>query len=238
MSPVIIGNATLYLGDALEILPTLGKVDAVITDPPYGIGRDRGMGGGGTDASGKYARKPKVYAGVWDRERPTFGLMRMVAKAGDQAIVWGGNYFADALPLGGRWLFWDKLNSMPSYSDGEMAWTTLPGDAVKKFTLCNNGLASLRDGERVHPTQKPVALMQWCIEQAGLPKRTLDPFMGSGSTGVAAIRLGLAFIGIERDPGYFEIACRRIEEAQKQAALFPHEEAAKPEQVGMFTEPA
>jgi hypothetical protein len=143
-----------------------------------------------------------------------------VIAAGKVAILWGGNYFADVLPQGGKWLFWDKLNSMPSYSDGELAWTSLPGVTVKKFTQCNNGMASMKDGGRWHPTQKQVSLMLWCIEQAGKPQSILDPFMGSGTTGVAAIRMGRSFIGIERDPSYFEIACRRIEQAQRQGDVF------------------
>ena len=94
---------------------------------------------------------------------------------------------------------------------------------MKKFTACNNGLASLRDGGRWHPTQKPVALMKWCIEQAGNPQTILDPFAGSGTTGVAAVLMGRRFIGIEREPKYFEIACRRIEDAQRVQDMFAHE---------------
>ena len=230
MQPVIIGDATLYCGSCEDILPLIGRVDACITDPPYGIGADKGASGGGTDASGRYKRRPKQYEGSWDSERPDAAILRAIAEAGEVSIVWGGNYFADVLPQAGRWLFWDKLNSMPTYSDGEMAWTSLPGAIVKKFTRCNNGLASLADGERVHPTQKPIALMAWCIEQVKGAQTVLDPFMGSGTTGVAAIQLGRKFIGIERDERYFEIACRRIEQAVAQGQLFAPEPAAKPVQ--------
>jgi DNA modification methylase len=223
VNPVVIGNATLYLGDCLEILPTLPKVDAVITDPPYGIGADKGAAVGGTDASGRYVRRPKQYEGAWDAERPAG--FDAVLSAGRVAIVWGGNYFADLLPQGGRWLFWDKLNSMPSYSDGEIAWTNVAGVSVKKFTQCNNGLASLKDGERHHPTQKPVDLMKWCISFVPDAESIADPFMGSGSTGVAAMQMGRSFIGIEREPKYFDIACRRIEQAQAQGKLFEPEQA-------------
>lgn len=217
---VVIGLATLYLGDCAKILPTLDRVDAVITDPPYGVNRDKGMGGGGSDATGRWKRKPKKYLGDWDGERPADEELRMVAASGEKAIIWGRNYFADVLPQGGKWLFWDKLNSMPSYSDGEMAWTSLDGASVKKFTLCNNGLASLRDGERSHPTQKPVALMRWCIQFVPDSRNILDPYMGSGTTGIAAVQSGRRFIGIERDPRYFDIACKRIEDAQKQIDMF------------------
>lgn len=221
----VIGNATLYLGDCREVLPGLAPADLVATDPPYGIGADKGAAVGGTDASGRYVRRPKQYEGGWDADRPDAELLALVIAAGKRAIVWGGNYFADILPRGGRWLFWDKLNAMPSYSDGEMAWTNVPGASVKKFTQCNNGLASLRDGERVHPTQKPVKLMRWCLTFAPDARMICDPFMGSGSTGVAAVQDGRPFVGIERDPTYFDIACRRIEDAQRQGNLFAEDAA-------------
>lgn len=212
-----IGDATLYLGDCREILPTLGKVDAVVTDPPYGIGADKGPGVAGTDSTGRYVRRPRQYVGGWDTERAPDDLLRAVGEIG--GVVWGGNYFADVLPRATRWLLWDKLNSMPSYSDAELAWTTAPGTATKKFTRCANGLAANRDG-RCHPTQKPVALMEWCLGFLPDASTILDPFMGSGTTGVACAKLGRSFIGIEIEPRYFEIACRRISDAYKQPDLF------------------
>lgn len=215
-----IGNCTLYLGDCMEVMPRLGRVDAVVTDPPYGIGAANGASGGGTDASGRYKRKPRQYEGAWDDERPDPEIFRQMLAISDEQIIWGGNYFADILPCSGRWLFWDKLNSMPTYSDGEMAWTSLSGSVVKKFTRCNNGQASNRDGQRVHPTQKPVALMQWCLTFVPTATTILDPFMGSGTTGVACVKSGRSFIGIEREPSYFDIACRRIEEAYRQGDMF------------------
>lgn len=216
----VIGNATLYLGSCEDVLPALGRFDLVDTDPPYGIGADKGASVGGTDASGRYTRRPKQYAGGWDADRPTADTFALILAHSKTAIIWGGNYFADILPRGGRWLFWDKLNSMPTYSDGEMAWTNIPGASVKKFTQCNNGLASLRDGERVHPTQKPVNVMLWSLSFQPEARIVCDPFMGSGSTGVAAVQDGRAFVGIERDPAFFDIACRRIEDAQRQGCLF------------------
>jgi site-specific DNA-methyltransferase (adenine-specific)/modification methylase len=117
-------------------------------------------------------------------------------------------------------MFWDKLNSMPSYSDGEIAWTSLSGVVVKKFTQCNNGLASLRDGERCHPTQKPVNLIEWCLSFAPNAQTVCDPYMGSGTTGVACAQMGKAFTGIERERKYFDAACERIARAQAQERLF------------------
>lgn len=219
--PVKIGRATLYLGDCRDILPTLGKVDAVVTDPPYGIKADKGAAVGGTDASGRYVRRPKQYEGGWDNERPDDALLAAVVEIGKVSIVWGGNYFADVLPRGGRWLFWDKLNSMPTYSDGEIAWTNIRGATVKKIEQCNNGMASMQDGGRWHPTQKPERVMRWCISHLPDNAQTiLDPFMGSGTTGVAAVQMGRDFIGIEREERYFQIACKRIEDAQRQGDFF------------------
>ncbi len=217
---ITIGRATLYLGDCRDILPTLDKVDAVVTDPPYGIGKDKGANPGGLDGSRRYIRRPKQYEGGWDDERPSDDLLVAVVSAGKSAVVWGGNYFADVLPRGGKWLFWDKLNTMPTYSDGEIAWTNLPGVAVKKVTQANQGTSSLQDGERVHPTQKPEKVMRWCLGFLPAAQTILDPFMGSGTTGVAAVQMGRDFIGIEREPKYFDIACKRIEDAQRQGDLF------------------
>ncbi len=209
-----IGPHLLYLGDCREILPLLPRVDAVVTDPPYGIGAANGAAIGGTDASGRYKRKPRQYDGVWDEERPDAVVFAAIVSAARVHIIWGGQYFSDVLPIGGRWLFWDKLNSMPSYSDGEMAWTTVAGVSVKKFTQCASGLAANRDG-REHPTQKPLALMKWCLDFIPDARTIIDPFMGSGTTGVACVKRGRRFTGIEREPKYFDIACRRIDEAMQ-----------------------
>jgi len=108
---------------------------------------------------------------------------------------------------------------MPTYSDAELAWTSISGASVKKFTQCSSGLAANRDG-RVHPTQKPVALMEWCLGFLPDAQTILDPFMGSGTTLVACAKLGRKGIGIELDPDYFEIACRRVEQAYRQPDLF------------------
>lgn len=223
MREEIIGNARLILGDCREILPTLPHVDAVITDPPYGIAessdkvksRQRRKVG----ASKSLADQVDYGEFNWDQKPVDDDLMRAIIGAGGHAVVFGGNYYA--LPATSCWLIWDKVNGSNDFADCELAWTNLP-KAVRIMHHMWNGM--LRDGEekgqqRVHPTQKPVAVMAWCIEQAGKPETILDPFMGSGTTGVAAVRMGRKFIGIEREPRYFEIACRRIEDAQRQASL-------------------
>lgn len=225
----VIGRCELLEGDCLEVMPHLDRVDAVVTDPPYGIGRDKGAATGGTDASGKYIRRPRQYAGGWDSARPADSIIKDIGQTG--GIVWGGNFMSDLLPVGGRWLVWDKLNSMPTFSDVELAWTSIPGGSVKKFTQCASGLAANRDG-RVHPTQKPVALMEWCLGFLPDADTILDPFAGSGSTGVACVKMGRRFIGIERDPDYFDIMCGRVEEAYRQPDLFVSQPEPQPVQEG------
>lgn len=219
-------GVTLYLGDCREILPTLGKADAVVTDPPYGINQDRGMGGGGYDGfGGGKKRTPRAYqTGAWDRDRPAKEAFDAILKAADKHIIWGGNYFSDFLPVSQKWLWWDKLQTMPTYSDGELAWTSLPGTSTKKFVYNGSGLHA-REQTREHPTQKPVELMKWCL--GFVPGASiLDPFMGSGTTGVAAAKMGHAFTGIEIEPKYFDIACQRIQAAIDAPDLFV--EQAKP----------
>lgn len=206
----VIGGATLYLGDCLDILPTLGKVDAVVTDPPYGIGKDgqrRSTGGHG-------GRKGYEFMG-WDKSRPSQTAFDLIREISFEQIIWGGNYFADYLPASGKWLVWDKGQRI-NQSDGELAYTSLPG-ALRIFT--KNRVALLVEGAQ-HPTQKPIEIMQWSILQLTSAKTILDPFMGSGTTGVACANLGRQFIGIEIEPKYFDIACKRIDDAYKQGDLF------------------
>jgi DNA modification methylase len=219
MNKTIIGNATLYLGDCMDILPTLDKVNAVITDPPYGIGADKGKKGAIPFKGGKAYERAWHPENTWDNERPNKQIFDLMIQNTDKAIIWGGNYFADWLSPQGKWLWWDKCQTMPTYGDGELAWTNLSGTTPKKFVWANNKIFADRT-VRHHPTQKPLELMKWCIEQAGNPDLILDPFMGSGTTGVAAVQMGRKFIGIEREPKYFEIACKRIEDAQRTFDMF------------------
>jgi len=216
MNPVIIGNATLYLGDCKTILPTLEKVDAVITDPPYGIGayKNGTMGGG-------VLSKQSTFAPVtWDDKPISAEHIAAILSAGKTAVIFGGNYFQ--LPPARCWLVWDKDNGANKFADAELAWTNIDG-AVRLKRHKWQGMLQENMGQkelREHPTQKPVPVMVWAIKQAGNPETILDPFMGSGTTGVAAMQLGRKFIGIEREPKYFDIACERIENAQRQTSLF------------------
>ena len=224
MNPVKIGNATLYLGDCMDILPTLEKVDAVITDPPYGISR---AGQQETfTKSAKHKRKHFDDLG-WDESRPSKELFTALLTLGDKALFWGGNYFADLLPPTMGWLYWDKGQKGLSMSDGELAWTS--EEKALRSIVVNR--AALIGSE--HPTQKPIQVMAWSIEQISPCKTILDPFMGSGTTGVAAIQLGRSFTGIERERKYFDIACERIARAQAQGQMFAPESAALPTQQAM-----
>lgn len=206
---ITIGAATLYLGDCRDILPALPKVDAVITDPPYGICF--------AAQPTKWQRAAGKQPEEWD-DSPSESLQLALTKACVQA-VWGGNYYA--LPPTRGWLSWFKPDAPPSMASFELAWTSLDRNA-RQFVQSIGATNAERVG---HPTQKPLALMKWCIEQAGVPQRgtILDAFMGSGTTGVAAVQMGRKFIGIEREPKYFDIACRRIEDAQRVQDMFAHE---------------
>ena len=216
-----IGLATLYLGDCREVLPTLAPCDLILTDPPYGIGADRTRNGQ-KDGWVDYG------AEGWDKERPPlwlFGLMRDKAK---ECVIWGGNYFTDVLPPTMRWLVWDKGQRNFSLADCEFAWSS-QNAAARVLTLPR--AEALQDGKE-HPTQKPLRLMEWCLDMHPKAATVCDPFMGSGTTGVAAVRMGKHFTGIEREPKYFDIACKRIEDAQRQASIFD-QPAARAEQHGL-----
>lgn len=203
-------TVTLYLGDCREILPTLPKVDAVVTDPPYGLG-DKWQGGNAA-SKGKWKLSDGGAEMSWDM-KPVGNLPQVLACA-DHAIIWGGQYYE--LPPARGWLIWDKIVRNFSTGHCEMAWTTL-SQPVRAFNYSHGELAT--EG-KLHPTQKPLPLMRWCLEQ--LPDRCrtiLDPFMGAGTTGVACVDLGMEFIGIEYHGRYFDIACRRISDELKRPRL-------------------
>lgn len=209
--PVTIGRATLHLGDCRDILPTLPKVDAVVTDPPYGI--DYGRAGGFCASHGWGQWRENV---AWDSERPPADIFDAMLACSDNQIIWGGNYFTDLLPPTMQWLVWDKGQRDFSLADCEFAWSSQQ-KAARIFNYAR-GKAVL-DGKE-HPTQKPIAVMKWCLGFVPKALSILDPFMGSGTTGVAAVQMGRNFIGIEREPKYFDIACKRIEDAQRQGDFF------------------
>jgi len=200
---------TLYCGDCLEILPQLEHVDAVITDPPYGIGVTKMTLGNGID---------KIYRGGsdWDKT-PTRNVFDQIRRVSKTQVIWGGNYFADSLPASRCWLVWDKRTGSNSFADCELAWTNIDS-VVKMYTVPWVGANAKDTPDRHHPTQKPITLMIWNIGMIDAAT-ILDPFMGSGTTGVACMQTGRKFIGIEIDPTYYAIAEKRIRAAEAQLLL-------------------
>lgn len=235
---VEIGNATLYHGDCLEMLPTLPQVDAVITDPPYGQRLNVNVSFGKLRSATRRERairqrngsvlmaRPNTYEPIHGDDKP-FDPAPWLSAA-PTVVLWGAHKFADRLPRGG-WLVWDKVpnGKVRDQGDGEAAWINRD-QPLRIFRLLWDGVCvgsaarhEVTAGQqRHHPAQKPEALMRWVLQRAGKPPLTVDPYMGGGSTGVACMQMGLRFIGIEIDRRYFDIACQRIENAQRQARMF------------------
>ena len=224
--PVRIGDATLWLGDCLEVLPTLGKVDAVVTDPPYGISENHKK----VASRGKLAVPIDYGSFEWDKQPASPEQIAAIRACSQSQIIFGGNYFE--LPPAQCWLIWDKQNGTNDFADCEMAWTNLQ-KAVRRVYWRWNGMIRKGDDVREHPTQKPVGVMEWCLTHIPDAHTILDPFMGSGTTGVACAKMGRKFIGIEIEPKYFDIACKRIEDAYRQGDMFV-EPPAKAEQMDMI----
>jgi DNA modification methylase len=194
---------TLYNGDCREIIPRLDtKFDLLLTDPPYGIKRS-----GQIETfvkNPKHKRKLHNDFG-WDKNRPDKKTFTLLLSLALNSIIWGGNYFSDLLPAKMGWLYWDKGQNGLSMSDGELAWTSM--DKALRAFVCNR--CELIGS--VHPTQKPLSLIKWCITQAPDNVKTiLDPFAGSGTTGVAAKELNRKCVLIELEEKYCEIAARRL----------------------------
>jgi site-specific DNA-methyltransferase (adenine-specific)/modification methylase len=215
MRKEVIGLATLYLGDCREIAPGLEKVDAVITDPPYGIGYKSHLGNLGAQEFNEIANDH----GELD--------LRFILQFARHVLAFGANCYPEQLPHRGRWLCWDKRTidgaaDRMMGSPFELAWSNKVSGYDKIIRVLHGGVVNADGaGPRVHPTQKPISVMRQAIDWAASDAVTiLDPFMGSGSTGVAAMNLGRRFIGIEIEPRYFDVACRRIEEAQRQGDMF------------------
>jgi len=209
-------NCTLINGDYLKEIPKLtnNSIDLCLTDPPYGINQNKmtmGVGGG--------IAKHNQYIKFDDSKKPNLTKLFKISK---NQIIFGGNYFN--LPPSPCWIVWDKIKNGRSsdFADCELAWTSFK-TPCRKFTFLWRGMiqGNMRHKEqKFHPTQKPVALMEWIIKNYSKPGDTiLDPFMGSGTTGVAALKLQRKFIGIEINKEYFDIATKRIGEWQHQTRL-------------------
>ena len=199
---------TLYHGDCREIVPLLGRFDLLLTDPPYGIGE----GNAKRIASRANMAKARDYGHTeWDNEPPPPELILSLLAVCERSVIWGGNYFY-RLPPSRGWLVWDKDNGANDFADCELAWTNLDM-AVRRLKWRWAGMLQENMEEkdvREHPTQKPVALMAWCLGFAQNAQTVLDPFAGSGTTGRACKDLGRKCVMIEREEKYCEIAARRM----------------------------
>ncbi len=189
----------IYHGDCREILPTLGKFDLVLTDPPYGIDAAKGKAHSSIRDNDKWPKES------WDKDRAETAV-KMAWHVGRNVAIWGGNYYAHILPSSGAWLAWIKPEAETGFSlsDMELCWTD--GDFSPRIKTLPR-----RDGNQ-HPTQKPVDLMKWCCSFFPKAKTVIDPFMGSGTTLRACKDLGIACTGIELEEKYCEISARRLEQ--------------------------
>jgi len=210
---VVIGNAELWHGDCREVLPLLPAVDAVITDPPYGMNYGarpaRWPGHKAKQKDGnRWGKAWAPIAGDAERFDPATWLVYKTV------VLWGAPHYCQALDEGRTWLVWDKQTPATwTGVDCEVAWTNTGRGGVRMWSCLWHGFLRDREiREHHHPTQKPVDLMAWCMEVTGVAAgaTVLDPYMGSASTGLAAIRTGRRFVGIESDRAHFDTACRRM----------------------------
>ena len=215
-------NVQLHLGDCLEVMRSMPdkSVDAVITDPPYGYGQNIPFAGNCPAYQSDYA---------WNDSPPDNTYFVEIFRASENQIIFGGNYFPVLWKKPSRgFIFWDKIQCSTKHADGELIWTSFDRNA-KQYRYCFSGnrygwedsiLGVGKPSNRVHPTQKPVDLLaKILMDYTHEGDTILDPFMGSGTTGVACVQTGRNFIGIEIDPTYFAIAEKRIAEAQMQPRL-------------------
>jgi DNA modification methylase len=196
---------TIYHGDCREILPTFPdkSFDLVLTDPPYGIGESNEK-----NLSRVRLAKPKNYGTYdWDKDVVSQSLIDSAVTLGVYACVWGGNYYS--MPPSPCWLIWDKLNGKNDFADCEIAWTNY-GRAVRLRRHLWNGMLRKDSEDRHHPTQKPLQIITWAVGLSPQSDSILDPFMGSGTTLVAAKQLGRKAVGIEIEEKYCEIAVKRL----------------------------
>jgi len=189
--------------------------DLAIVDPPYGVKRDKGFEGFGPPIA------RTQYHGEWDDKRPDGNYFKELIRVSNNSIIFGGNFFADLLPCGNHWVFWDKMNTMPTFGDGELIYTTIKRNSVKKKILEWNGLLGKEKEPRIHPTQKPVALYKWLLKNYANPgDKILDTHFGSLSIGIACHDMGFDLWAYELDPEYFQAGNERLERHQRQMMLF------------------
>lgn len=207
-------------GEAGAVIQNLDRKPALcLTDPPYGIKMDKGFEGFG--GFGTPIARRRYETDDWDATRPDKAVFDAILSRCASALIFGGDFFADLLPQGNHWIVWDKLNTMPSFGDCELIWTNVDRNSVKKVTRQYNGLLG-KEKERYHPTQKPLDLIRELVRTySDVGDLVIDPFCGSGTTGVACVIEGRNFIGIEKDAHYCEVARARIKRASGIAADIP-----------------
>ncbi len=204
----------IYNEDCIETFKRIDdkSIDLVLTDPPYGIKASSGVGGFGVSKTDKH------YEDNWDNHRPSKQCFDEILRISKNAIIFGGNYFADLLPMGTHWLVWDKKGDIKfqnPYSDCELIWTNIKKNTTKKYVFKQQGFIADSKDKRVHPTQKPTELItQILSDYSKEGDLVFDPFMGSGTTAIACINLNRHYIGCELEKKYYDIALKRIEEAK------------------------
>jgi len=201
---------TIYHGDCMDVLPVLGMSDLLLTDPPYGICKSgRKISPAQKRFTGKHGGRRAYDFYGWDKERPPVKVIHAALAAANHHVIWGGNYFSDMLPATSGWIVWDKGQRI-SQSDGELAWTS-ESSGLRIYTI--NRAELLRD-KAAHPTQKPLPLIRQCLCLFPEARTVIDPFMGSGTTLVAAKQLGRTAVGIDIIEAYCEIAAKRLAQEQ------------------------
>jgi len=196
-------------------------VQLLLTDPPYGVKRDKGFTGAAPFRNDPQYRtvQRRTYTDEWDSERPSRETFKALLACAAEAIVWGGNFFADLLPMSTHWLVWDKHQTMPTFGDCELAWTSFDRKSVKQYDIEYNGLIG-KEAERYHPTQKPVRLFSQLIDDyTDIGETIFDPYSGSGTTLIAAEQTGRIARLIEREPAYVAVALERWAQLMNQSPV-------------------
>ena len=207
----------VILGDCIEVMKGFedNQFDLAVVDPPYGIDINMNMG--------RKGGKRKMHTDKdWDTGIPSEAYFSQLRRVSANVVIWGGNYFTAYLEPTGSWIFWDKgVPDGVDFADGELAWTSF-GGTLKKAKVKYTGFQGMDLGGKIHPTQKPVKLYDWILKTYATEGMKIpDTHLGSGSSRIAADKVGLDFTGIEIDPEYFAASCKRFDNYKLQLNLFP-----------------
>lgn len=214
-----------YLIDNMKYMATCkdNQFDLAIVDPPYGIGFDADKFGKIHETGCKTwkTRRPKGYLKKnWDRKPPGKKYFIELLRISKNQIIWGGNYFSDKLNPTGSWIVWDKKVTIPTLSDGELAWCSI-NNSVKFVRMLWSGYRKCEQTDRIHPTQKPIVLYKWLLKNYVKPGWSIfDSHVGSGSIRIACHDMGFDFTGCELDPDYHAAQESRFQDHIKKGELF------------------